>query len=303
MIKKWHKWFVCIFAVFFVSIFFVFDAMFFYKGSNSNIPPIIADDDIISDDEPIKDDDNKKDNPTDPKPSESIFNYTNGYQCLNDTLTRLDSQRYYKSEFKTSYSTTNIIDFTQTIEGTKYFNDTAFTSDIYVHCNSSLGKTNYERIITEDRQNFVAYFVGMDSDFNYDMADAYKVEYDLESFLNKFPERLLPFVLTPKQGKDKLVKYDRDTNKTYYIVSFSFNLNGIPDSFYEMMKKNMGASSVDYKSFQMTFYISKKTGLIEKLSQTEVFSASINILTPQVRATTLTKITYYNEKITPIFKN
>ena len=126
---------------------------------------------------------------------------------------------------------------------------------------------------------------------------------DLESFLNKFPERLLPFVLTPKQGKDKLVKFDRDTNKTYYIVSFSFNLNGIPDSFYEMMKKNMGASSVDYKSFQMTFYISKKTGLIEKLSQTEVFSASINILTPQVRATTLTKITYYNEKITPIFKN
>lgn len=307
MIKTWHKWFVCIFAIFFVSIFFVFDAVFFYKGSNSNInTPIIADEDIIDEDnnkQPPKEDDNKQEGKEDSEPSQTIPNYTNGFECLNDALTKLDAKKYYTCSFKTTYKTTNIIDFTQTIEGTKYFNDVAFASDIYIHCNSSLGKTNYERIITEDRKNFVAYFADMDSKFNYDINTASKVEYDTESFPIKFPERLLPIVLRPQKGIDKLTKFDKYSNKSYYLLTFSLNISKMPDSFFAMMKKNIGASSVEYKSYQITFYISKQTGLIDKLTQAEIFYASVSVLEPKVQGTTTTKFTYYNSEITPNFKN
>ena len=307
MIKNWHKWFVCIFAVLFVSVFFVFYSIFFYKGSDSKInSPIIADEDIIEEDinkQPTKEDSDNQDDNEYLKPSQTIPNYTNGYECLNDALAKLDDQKYYTCAFKTTYKTTNIIDFNQTIEGTKYFNDVAFASDIYIHCNSSLGKTNYERIITEDRQKFVAYFANMDSKFNYDINTASIVEYDTESFPIKFPERLLPIVIRPQKGIDKLTKFDKYSNKSYYLLTFSLNISKIPDSFFAMMKKNIGASSVDYKSYQITFYISKQTGLIDKLTQTELFYTSVSVLEPKVQGTTTTKFAYYNREITPNFKN
>ena len=307
MIKNWHKWFVCIFAVLFVSVFFVFDSIFFYKGSDSKInSPIIADEDIIEEDinkQPTKEDSDNQDDNEYLKPSQTIPNYTNGYECLNDALAKLDDQKYYTCAFKTTYKTTNIIDFNQTIEGTKYFNDVAFASDIYIHCNSSLGKTNYERIITEDRQKFVAYFANMDSKFNYDINTASIVEYDTESFPIKFPERLLPIVIRPQKGIDKLTKFDKYSNKSYYLLTFSLNISKIPDSFFAMMKKNIGASSVDYKSYQITFYISKQTGLIDKLTQTELFYTSVSVLEPKVKGTTTSKFAYYNREITPNFKN
>lgn len=307
MIKTWHKWFVCLFAIFFVSIFFVFDATFFYKGNNNSTPPIIADDDLIIDEDNDKTttapkDDSENDDSEKQEPSQNIPNYSNGYDCLIDALARLDAQKYFTCKFKTTYTTTNIIDFTQTIEGTKYFNDIAFASDIYIHCNSSLGKTNYERILTEDRQSFVAYFADMDSKFNYDINSASKVEYDTKSFPIKFPERLLPIVLRPQKGIDKLTKFDKYSNNSYYILSFSLNLSNIPDSFFAMMKKNMGASSVDYKYYKLNFYISKKTGYIYKLEQSELFDTTISILNPRVLGTTTTIFTYYDSTITPNFK-
>lgn len=113
MIKTWHKWFVCIFAAVFVSIFFMYDAIFINASSGSSVvtPPIIIADDDIDDDKPDTptpkpDDDAKED---DTKEEVTIPTYTNAFVCLNDALARFNSAQNYTASFASSANSFGVV--------------------------------------------------------------------------------------------------------------------------------------------------------------------------------------------------
>ena len=57
----------------------------------------------------------------------------------------------------------------------------------------------------------------------------------------------------------------------YYIVSFVFNVNNLPNTFIRYLKNIMDSSDLNIKSITATFYISKATGLIEKYNFQQQF--------------------------------
>ena len=103
------------------------------------------------------------------------------------------------------------------------------------------------------------------------------VSYSREQIANMGGGKLDIFLLTPKKGVDKLAKFDRDSSKLYYIISFVLNVDKLPDSYITSIKNESGASSVSYKSVRLTYYISKTTGNIEKFEQDEIYSMTIGI--------------------------
>ena len=275
MIKTWHKWFVCIFATVFVSVFFMYDAIFI-NGSTSDIivtPPVIADDEnkdyntSTTPTEPDIKDDEKKD--------ETIPTYTNGFACLYDSLQRFNSCKNYNMVFSSSANSFGVI---QNIKGSRILNDNSLYLETFAFCESSLGQTWYERITTNDNQN-VEYIKtkNVDKNFNYNLNGAKPKIYTREEFTNTFGKKLEAFSLIPQKGIDKLTKFDRATNKKYYVATFTINISKLPKSQIEIMLKESGANSIRYKSISITYYISKTTGNIEKVEQSEIYNMDLGI--------------------------
>lgn len=279
MIKNWHKWFVCIFAVIFVSVFFVFDAMFVNAGKNVYVPPP-----IIADDEPDVTPSEPEDKPT-PTPDDkdddqqdqeiNLPSYVNGFTCFNDALERTLKLKYYVWDYASSAVSMGVL---QTVKGKKYFNGEKFASEVYAYCESSLGQRWYERITSENGQSYkYVKTENINSNLQYDLNGASEEIMRREKIENDWFDRISMFTITPRKGVDKQAKFDRDTDKKYYIASFVINIGKIPERQINSIKKSSGASSVEYQNLIVTYYISKTTGLIEKLEQEEKYKMQIGI--------------------------
>lgn len=280
MIKTWHKWFVCIFAAVFVSIFFMYDAIFINASSGSSVvtPPIIIADDNIDDDKPDTptpkpDDDTKED---DNKEEVTIPTYTNAFVCLNDALARFNNAQNYTASFASSANSFGVV---QNIKGNRKKANNDFYLETFAFCDSSFGQTWYERVTSADGNKNFEYIKtkNVDSSFKYDLDEATATNYTAEEFVQKFGKKAEMFTLIPQKGIDKASKFDRDTNKHYYIATFTFNIAKLPKFHIETMLKEGNAKSINYSSLKITYFISKKTGQIEKVEQDEIYKIDVGI--------------------------
>ena len=191
MIKDWHKWFVCIFATVFISIFFMYDAIFI-NGSTGEVivtPPVIADDDNKKDDTPTT--------PTEPstkddeKEEYTLPTYSNGFECLNDALQRFNACENYTMSYASSANSFGVV---QNIKGTRILKDNSLYIETFAFCDSSLGQTWYERITTQDNQN-IEYLKtkNVDRKFNYNLNGVQPKTYTNEEFSQKSVKNLKPF--------------------------------------------------------------------------------------------------------------
>ena len=275
MIKNWHKWFICIFATVFVSVFFMYDAIFI-NGSTGEVivtPPVIADDDNKKDDTPTTP--TESDKKDDEKKDDSLPTYTNGFVCLNDAMQKFNSCGKYTMSFASSANSFGVV---QNIKGTRILNENSLYVETFAFCESSLGQTWYERITTNDNQS-IEYIKtkNVDKKFNYNLNGTKPKVYTNEEFTNAFGKKLEAFSLIPQKGIDKLTKFDRATNKKYYVATFTINISKLPKSQIEIMLRESGANSIQYKSISITYYISKTTGNIEKVEQSEIYNMDLGI--------------------------
>lgn len=285
MIKNWQKWFVCIFAVLFISVFFVYDAMFMNQSSGTTIPPIIAEEDGTdpTPDAPtieIKPTETPN-SPSEEKKDEVIPSYNNGYTCVNDALARLNNEKYKAWSF---YSEGSSMGQVQKIQGTRYFNGNSFVSEVICSTDSSLGQNWYERIVSTDMSYFhifkKAYGTGEKITNNIDGVTPRTLNYD--GLMDKSVTSLATIMLIPTKGVDKLVKFDRNSSPNYYTVKFVFNMDKLLPDLQRETKKAMGASSLTYKSVEVEYQISKKTGHITKYMQHEIYDAVVYGISLQV---------------------
>lgn len=276
MIKNWHKWFICIFAAVFISIFFVYDAVFFNAGADDLevVPPpiVIEDEELGEDNSSIVTPDESE---SDEKLQENIPSYINGYTCLNDAFERFDNCTKYTLSFASSGTSLGIV---QNIKGVNKLDGTNRTVETYAFCESSLGQTWYERVTTTDHETFeLIKTKNVDKNFNYNLDGATYTTYNKEEMLKNYRNRVQIFSLRPQQGIDKLVQFDRDSDKKYYIAKFVLNIDKLQESHINTIKRETGAKSVDYKSISITYYISKTTGTIEQMEQEEFYEMDVGI--------------------------
>lgn len=272
MIKNWQKWFICIFAVAFVSIYLVFDAMFLAKDNVELPPPIIAEEE-----EPLPPEINGDAEPDEPinEPTTPIPTYTNGYVCLEDALNRFYQSTNYVWRFASSANSLGII---QNLQGVKQLSGNKYFAETRAYCDSTLGQRWYEQITSSDLQNYnYIKTSNINSNLEYNIDGITPTAYTKQQIIDMGGGKLDIFSLTPKKGVDKLAKFDRDSSKLYYIISFVLNVNKLPDSFIDSIKNESGASSVSYKSIRLIYYISKTTGNIEKFEQDEIYTMTMGI--------------------------
>lgn len=275
MIKTWHKWFICIFSVLFVSVFFMFDAMFIYGSKNLSVdtPTIDAEEEIPPVFAPIEVDDDKSQE--EEKPVEVIPAYTNGYKCLNDAIDRFNNSNRYTYQFASSANSMGII---QNLKGSKQLSGNSFYGETFAFCDSSLGQTWYERITSNDGQTYEYIKTkNVNSNFEYNLDGAFPQTFSRQQLADMGSDKLEVFSLIPQKGIDRQAKFDRDSNSKYYIVSFVFDINKLPESYTNSIKNEAGASSVEFKSLKITYYISKTTGHIEKFEQEDIYNITIGI--------------------------
>lgn len=275
MIKTWHKWFVCIFAVIFISVYLMFDAMFISgsKGVSVDAPTIDAEEEIPPAFGPIEIEDDKPQE--EEKPVEVIPSYTNGYKCLNDAIDRFYSSNRYTYQFA---STANSMGIIQNVKGSKQLSNSAFYGETFAFCDSSLGQTWYERITSSDCQTYEYIKTkNVNSNFEYNLDGVSPQTYSKQQLADMGSGKLEVFSIIPKKGVDRQAKFDRDSNSKYYIVSFVCDINKLPENYTGSIKNEAGASSVEFKSLKITYYISKTTGQIEKFEQEDIYNITIGI--------------------------
>lgn len=285
MIKTWHKWFIITFAVMFVSIFFVFDALFFNAKTDANFfVPIVPEEEIVTKEDanpPTEDvadpnNNNNNNNNQNSQQAQTIKNYTNGYECLNDAIDRLLKERYYVYSYASAGTS---LGNTQNTKGTKYFNGNTYRAEHFAYSDSAFGRNWYERTISDDCQtySFIRTY-SLDKNLNYNLQNASHKTYQKEEVpCNYSQDKLLTLPIIPIKGTDILSKFDRDSNAKFYIITVVFNVNKLPENFIASLKKITGASSIQYTSLKSEYYISKTTGKIEKFIQTEKYEMTVGI--------------------------
>lgn len=281
MIKTWHKWFVIVFAVIFVSIFFVFDALFFNAKTDANFSaPIVAEEEIVTEKDtnpPTEDvtDTNNNNNQNSQQP-QTIKNYNNGYECLNDAIDRLSKEKYYVYSYASAGTS---LGNTQNTKGTKYYNGNTYRAEHFAYSDSVFGRNWYERTISDDCQTYsFTKTYSLDKNLNYNLQDASHKTYQKEEVpCNYSQDKLLTLPIIPIKGIDIISKFDNYSNAKFYIVTVVFNINKLPEKYIASLKKVTGASSIQYSSLKFEYYISKTTGKIEKFIQTEKYEMTVKV--------------------------
>ena len=285
MIKKWHIYFVCIFAVILVSLFFVLDA--FTTSTSKSTQTIITTEQTES----------YKYFPTitaTPESNNKIsqsFGANDGYKCYQNAMTLLDKEQYYTYNYMTVASALSNV---QKINGMRYFNDKQFYSQIYAYSTSVFGQVWFEEISSENSTSYtIKKTNSLDQDYNYNLNDAKINVYSRDEMLNYCGDRLKIFNFEPSEQVLQKLSFDYSSNLSYYIINISYLPSDVPPSYIYLIKQQAGASKIEYKSLNIKFYVSKTTGKFEKFEQIENYDMTVGIKV-NVKYSFFGQLKYYN---------
>lgn len=304
MLKTWHKWFVCLFAMLFVSVFFMVDARFFSNSSVSSESEILEDLEHEMDNEqivvPPSTDSSENNNQS---TVEKIPNYKNAYTCLSDAYARFDNSKYY-SYISVMQGTS--MGFTQSVKNYNYYSDGLFSTEAFAYSDVSLGSSFYERTTAYDKENITRIKtpnVYRDNNnpkgFGYKLSNFefnYVVPYE-EQIEEMLQRKFNPILFRAQKGRDKQIKFDRTTSEKYYIISIKFDLSVLTDLYLKQIAEGSGATKINHKSITADFYVSKTTGQIMKYTSSEEYEMHAKGFILDVTYCTSIILTYYNSPI------
>ena len=90
--------------------------------------------------------------------------------------------------------------------------------------------------------------------------------------------------MPPTKTNGTVSKFDRMTNKDYYIIDFIFDVDNIDEEYVQTIIKEGKLSDAKVLSLKTTVYVSKATGRIKSMQKNEIYKASIGPLSAETYA-------------------
>ncbi len=279
---KKDKTFIKVFSLILFSVFLIaFSAGYsVYKLNNevqTVLPPSAGADDIggqIEDAEPPTSSD-----PSNPQPEkpQTVPLYNNAFQCLEDAFALIDNCKGYKIT-STMTAITDIFGMgsaTQSVREMAMLSGDFYFKETQASCSTSLGENFYRYFYSEDGGENVEYRKTSsynDNIPNWDKTtestttskDEIIAKYDGNAY-DLFPFR-------SNKENSRLVKFDRASDDTYYIISTIYTPSMIPEKYIENAKREGGLSNIKYTSLTITYYIEKATLYMRKVERVEEYS-------------------------------
>ena len=257
--------------------------MQFYVQNNKviiNNGTNIEDVEDMFEDETIPDNSDNNGNSTEPTPQIPI--YTNGFKCVEDSYKILDNSKGYKtiSILSGTADILGIGSVTQTSKETVTVSGDYYLKETLTSCTSSLGQTYYRYFYSNDGGQNVEY--KKTSSYNEEEIPNwnYLIEQD-----NLPKEQIIKYddlaydVFNVRAGKDNstLIKFDRSTNKNYYIISFVLDVKKISQKYIDNMIREGNLKSLNINSIKLTYYIEKETLYMRKIEKVENYDVDVGI--------------------------
>lgn len=279
---KKDKTFIKVFSLILFSVFLIAFSTGYsiYKLNNeiqTVLPPSAGADDIggqIEDQEP-----QNPNNPSDPQPEkpESVPLYNNAFKCIEDAYSLLDSCKGYKTT-STMTAITDILGIgsaSQSVNEVAILSGDFYFKETYASCSTSLGQNFYRYFYSEDGGQNVEYKKTSscsDNIPNWDKTiDSATVSKD--EIIEKYDGVAYDiFYIRSNSSNSRLIKFDRTSDDTYYIISMLYTPSMLPEKYIENAKKEGGLSAINYTSVSITYYIEKTTLYMRKIERHEEYS-------------------------------
>lgn len=245
--------------------------------------------------------DDDENNPgTEEKPSVPL--YTNGYKCLKDAFKIIDNGK----GVKTTSTTTAVTDFgvgkaVQTVKESTILSGDYYFKENWANCTVSLG------------QNFYRYFYSTDNGKNVEYRRTSNYSNNVPNW-NGAKEKIVDtrenitqnydliaydlFVFRADTTNSRLIKFDRTSDKKYYIISFVYDVNKIPEKYATNIKREGELDSFKYNFLDITYYIEKDTLYLRKIEKNDNYEIKKGI-TCSIKAFQETYVTSIDKAMYP----
>ena len=196
--------------------------------------------------------------------------YGNGYNCVIDAFKIVETSPGLKVTSQVT-AVTDILGIgsaTQYATEVKTLSGNYFLKETWTRCTSSLGQQYYRCFYSTDNLKTILY--KKTTSYNSENIPNWNntvinTTTNKEEVLAKYDLICFDmFDFYPNKQNSKLTKFDRTSDKKYYIVSFTYDIAYLNPLFIKNMMYEGGLSSVDMKSISVTYYIEKETLYVRK---------------------------------------
>ena len=277
-----NKTFIKVFSIVLVCVFMIafstgYSLYKFNNPTHTTIPPSTGADDIGDQIEDTQKPTEPGGNTEDEEDQPQVPVYSNAFLCLEDAFALLDNCKGYKTT-TTMTAITDIFGMgsaTQSVKEVAMLSGDFYFKETFANCTSSMGQNYYRYFYSDDNGENVE-FRKTSSYSNYIPNWDYEVENittDKQDIINNYDLLAYDiFSIRADKSNSRLIKFDRTSDKTYYIITMSYQTSKIPDKYLQNAKKEGGLSDLTYNSITLTYYIEKQTLYLRKIERLEDYS-------------------------------
>lgn len=277
-----NKTFIKVFSIVLVCVFMIafstgYSLYKFNNPTQTTIPPSTGADDIGDQIEDTQKPTEPGGNTQDEEDQPQVPVYSNAFLCLEDAFALLDNCKGYKTT-TTMTAITDIFGMgsaTQSVKEVAMLSGDFYFKETFANCTSSMGQNFYRYFYSDDNGENVE-FRKTSSYSNYIPNWDYEVENittDKQDIINNYDLLAYDiFSIRADKSNSRLIKFDRTSDKTYYIITMSYQTSKIPDKYLQNAKKEGGLSDLTYNSITLTYYIEKQTLYLRKIERLEDYS-------------------------------
>ena len=212
------------------------------------------------------------------EPSQEVKVYNNGFSCIRDAFEIVETS----PGLKITSQVTGVTDILGMGSATQYVTEVKtksgdyFLKETWAHCTVSLGQNYYRCFYSDDNLETILYKKA--SSYNSEKIPNWNTTIintttTKEEVLAKYDLICFDmFDFYPNKQNSKLIKFDRTSNKDYYIISFSFDTAHLNPAYIKNMLNEGGLSSVNMSSIAVTYYVEKSTLYIRKAEIDQIYS-------------------------------
>ena len=212
------------------------------------------------------------------EPSQEVKAYNNGFSCIRDAFEIVDKSPGLKITSQVT-AVTDILGIgsaTQYVTEVKTRSGDYFLKETWAHCTVSLGQNFYRCFYSSDNLKTILY--KKTSSYNSDNIPNWNYT-TINTVTNK--EEVLAkydlicfdmFDFYPNKQNSKLIKFDRTSDKKYYIISFSYDTAYLNPTYIKNMLYEGGLTSIDMSSIAVTYYVEKATLYVRKAEIDQIYS-------------------------------
>ena len=217
------------------------------------------------------------------QPPQEVKVYNNGFSCIRDAFEIVNTSPGLKvtSQVTALTDIMGIGSATQYVKEVKTLSGDYFLKETWAHCTVSLGQNFYRCFYSNDNLKTILY--KKTSSYNSEGIPNWNhtlinTTTNKEEVLAKYDLICFDmFDFYPNKQNSKLIKFDRTSDKKYYIISFSYDTAYLNPTYIKNMKYEGGLDSVNMSSIAVTYYVEKATLYVRKAEIDQIYSMTKGI--------------------------